>query len=86
MLYWAGVTSSWLPFAYSVLGFRAPGLGTLMVGTGLMSWFTALVIVVRFIPHRIGATFFRLANAILGLILLGFGTYCAVVLFRHLLR
>jgi len=57
-----------------------------MVSAGLMAWFTALVIVVRFIPNRIGATFFRLANAVLGLILLGFGTYCAVVLFRHLLR
>jgi hypothetical protein len=57
-----------------------------MVGAGLIAWFTALIIVVRFIPPRIGATFFRLANAILGLILLGFGTYCAVALSRHLFR
>jgi hypothetical protein len=42
--------------------------------------------VVRFIPHRAGAIFFRLANAILSLILMGFGTYCAVILYRHLLR
>jgi threonine/homoserine/homoserine lactone efflux protein len=86
MLYWAGVTSSWLPFAYSVLGLRAAGWGLLMVGAGLAAWFTALVAVVRFIPHRTGAIFFRLANAILGIILLGFGTYCAVILYRHLLR
>jgi len=45
-----------------------------------MAWFTALIVFIRFIPHRIGATFFRLANAILGLILLGFGAYCAVIL------
>jgi threonine/homoserine/homoserine lactone efflux protein len=86
MLYWIGVTSSWLPFAFSVLGNKAPGLGTLMVGAGLIAWFAALIIAVRFIPHRIGATFFRLANAILGFLLLGFGTYCAVVLSRHLFR
>jgi L-lysine exporter family protein LysE/ArgO len=86
MLYWAGVTSSWLPFAYSVLGKRAPGWGTLMAGAGLMLWFTALTAVVRFIPHRIDAIFFRLANAILGVILLGLATYCAVVLSHHLPR
>ena len=65
MLYWVGVTSSWLPFADSVLGNRAPAWGTLMVGLGLMAWFTTLIVIVRFIPHRVGATFFRLANAIL---------------------
>jgi len=86
MLYWVGVTSSWLPFAYSALGNRAPGWGTVMVGVGLMAWFTTLIVIVRFIPHRIGATFFHLANAILGIILVGFGTYCAVILSRHLLR
>jgi threonine/homoserine/homoserine lactone efflux protein len=86
MLYWIGVTSSWLPFAHSVLGDRASGWGTLMVGAGLMTWFAALIAIVRFIPHRIGAIFFRMANAILGLILLGFGTYCAVILSRHLLH
>jgi threonine/homoserine/homoserine lactone efflux protein len=84
MLYWVAVTSSWLPFAYSVLGYRAPAWGILLTGVGLMAWFTALIIFVRFIPHHIGATFFRLANVILGLILLGFATYCAVVLSRHL--
>lgn len=86
MLYWVAVTSSWLPFAYSVLGNRAPGWGTLMVGMGLAAWFAALIVFVRFIPHRTGAIFFRLTNAILGFVLLGFGVYCAVVLFNHLLR
>ena len=84
--YWVGVTSNWLPFAYSVLGYSAPGLGILMVIAGLMTWFTALIVLVRFIPHRIGPIFFRLVNAIFGLILLGFVTFCAVVLSRHFLR
>jgi len=83
ILYWVGVTSNWLPFAHSVLGYSAPGWGILMAAAGLMSWFTAVIIVVRFIPHRIGPTFFRLVNAILCLILLGFATFCGIVLSRH---
>jgi L-lysine exporter family protein LysE/ArgO len=86
MLYWIAVTSSWLPLAYSVLGYRAPVLGTMMAAAGLIAWFIALMVVIRFIPHHTGAIFFRLANAILSLILLSFGTYCAVALSRHLLR
>jgi threonine/homoserine/homoserine lactone efflux protein len=69
--YWVGVTSNWLPIAHSVLGYSAPGWGILTVTAGMMTWFTALTVAVRFIPHRIGSTFFRLVNAILGLILLG---------------
>ena len=84
--YWVGVTSNWLPFAHSVLGYSAPGLGILMATAGLMTWFTALTVIVRFIPHRIGPNFFRLVNAILGLILLGFATFCSIVLSRHLLH
>ena len=34
-----------------------------MVAAGLMTWFTTLTVVVRFIPQRIGPTFFRLVNA-----------------------
>jgi L-lysine exporter family protein LysE/ArgO len=86
MIYWVGITSSWLPIAYSVLGGRASGWGILTAGAGLMTWFTALVVVVRFIPRRIDAVFFRLANAMLGVILLGFASYCVVVLLRHLLH
>jgi len=48
--YWVGVTSSWLPVAHSVLGYSAPGWGILMVTAGMMTWFTALTVVVRFIP------------------------------------
>ena len=81
-----GVTANWLPFAHSVLGYSAPWWGILMVAAGLMSWFTALVVAVRFIPQRIGATFFRLVNAILGIILLGFATFCAIVLSHHFLH
>jgi threonine/homoserine/homoserine lactone efflux protein len=84
--YWVAVTSNWLPFAHSVLGYSAPGLGILMATAGLMTWFTALTVIVRFVPHRIGPNFFRLVNAILGLILLGFATFCAIVLSRHLLH
>lgn len=86
IVYWVGVTSNWLPIARSVLGYSAPGLGILMATAGLMTWFTALTVIVRFIPHRIGPNFFRLVNAIFGLILLGFATFCAIVLSRHLLH
>jgi uncharacterized membrane-anchored protein len=61
-------------------------VGILLAAAGLMSWFTALIVVVRFIPRRIRPTFFRLVNAILGLILLGFGTFCGIVLSRHFLH
>jgi L-lysine exporter family protein LysE/ArgO len=86
IVYWVGVTSNWLPLAHSVLGYSAPGWGILMATVGLMTWFTVLIVVVSFIPHRVGPIFFRLVNAILGLILLGFATFCATVLsrdFRH---
>lgn len=86
IVYWVGVTSNWLPFARSALGYSAPGWGILMASAGLMSWFTLLIVVVRFIPHRVGPIFFRLINAILGLILLGFATFCAIVLSRHFLH
>ena len=85
IVYWVGVTSNWLPVAHSVLGYNAPGFGILMATAGLMTWFTMLIIAVRFIPHRIGPNFFRLVNAILGLVLLGFATFCGIVLSRHLL-
>jgi len=85
MVYWVGVTSNWLPFAHSILGANAPGWGILMVAAGLMTWFTTLIFVVRFMPHRIGPTFFRLVNAAFGLILLAFATFCAIVVSRHFL-
>ena len=86
IVYWVGVTTNWLPFAHSVLGYSAPAWGILMAAAGLMTWFTALIVAVRFIPHRIGPIFFRLVNAILGLMLLGFATFCAIVLYRHFLH
>jgi L-lysine exporter family protein LysE/ArgO len=86
IIYWVGVTSNWLPFAHSILGASAPGWGVLMAGGGLTAWFAALVVVVRFIPNQIGPIFFRLVNGVLGLILLGFATFCAVVLSRHFLH
>ncbi len=86
ILYWVGVTSNWLPFAHSVLGYIAPGWGILMAAAGLMTWFTLLIVVVRFIPRRIGPIFFRFVNAILGFILLGFATFCGIVLSRHFLH
>ncbi|MGA2991067.1 MAG: LysE family transporter [Candidatus Korobacteraceae bacterium] len=86
MVYWVGVTANWLPFAHSIFGSKAPGWGILMAAAGLMTWFTTLIVVVRFMPHRIGPTFFRLVNAIFGPILLGFATFCAIVLYRHFLH
>jgi L-lysine exporter family protein LysE/ArgO len=83
IVYWVGVTSNWLPFGHSVLGYSAPAWGLLMVAAGLTTWFAALVVAVRFIPDRIGPIFFRLVNGVLGLILLGFATFCAVALSRH---
>ncbi len=84
--YWICVTPNWLPFAHSVVGHSAPGLGILMAAAGLTTWFAVLTVVVRFIPHRIGPNFFRLVNAILGVILLGFGAFCAIILSRHFLH
>jgi threonine/homoserine/homoserine lactone efflux protein len=85
-LYWVGVSSSWLTFAYPLLHSTAPGWGLLMSGAGLATWFTALIVAVRFVPHSIGAVFFRLANGILGLLLAGFATICAIALLLHFLR
>jgi L-lysine exporter family protein LysE/ArgO len=86
MVYWVGVTSNWLPFAHSIFGSKAPGWGILMAAAGLMTWFTTLIFVVRFMPHRIGPTFFRIINAAFGLILLAFGTFCAVFVSRYFLQ
>jgi threonine/homoserine/homoserine lactone efflux protein len=86
ILYWVGVTSNWVPFAHSVLGYSAPVWGILMAAAGLMSWFTALIVVVRFIPHRIGPNFFRLVNTVLALVLVGFAAFCGIVLSRHFLH
>jgi hypothetical protein len=48
IVYWVGVTSNWLPFAHSVLGYIASGWGI------LMTWFTTLIVVVSFIPTASG--------------------------------
>ncbi len=86
IVYWVGVTANWLPFAHFVLGRSAPFLGILLAAAGLMTWFTALIVLVRFLPQRIGPLFFRLVNAILGLILLRFATFCATILSRQFLH
>ncbi len=85
MVYWVGVTSNWLPFAHSFFGSNAPGWGILMAAAGLMTWFTTLTFAVRFMPHRLGPTFFRLVNATLAFILLAFATFCAIVVSHHFL-
>jgi threonine/homoserine/homoserine lactone efflux protein len=86
IIYWVGVTANWLPLAHSVLGSKTHGWGILMVAAGLTTWFSMLIVVVRFLPHRIGPTFFRLVNAVLGLILLSFATYCAILISRRFLH
>ncbi len=83
MIYWVGVTSNWLPFAHSIFGSKAPELGILMAAAGLMTWFTTLTLVVRFMPHRLGPSFFRLVNGTFGFILLAFATFCAIVVSHH---
>jgi len=83
IVYWVGASSNWLPYAGAILGSHTPRWGILMVAAGLMTWFTILVCFVCFIPQRIGPTFFRLVNVVLGLILVGFATFFAIVLFRH---
>ena len=52
---------------------------------GLITWFIALTFLVRFMPHRLGSTFFRLVNAVFSFILLAFATLCVIVVFHHLL-
>jgi L-lysine exporter family protein LysE/ArgO len=86
IIYWVGVTANWLPLGHSILGHNAPRWGILMVAAGLTTWFTMLIAVVRFIPDRIGPTFYRLINAILGVILLGFAIYCITVISHQLLH
>jgi threonine/homoserine/homoserine lactone efflux protein len=86
IIYWVGVTSNWLPAARSVFGITAPAWGVLMASAGLMTWFTGLAVIVGIMPQRIGPIFFRLVNAILGLILLGFAAYCAILVSRHFLH
>jgi putative LysE/RhtB family amino acid efflux pump len=84
MVYWVGVSSNWLPFAHSIFGTKAPVWGILMAATGLMTWFTMLTFVVRFMPHRLGPTFFRLVNAAFGFILLAFATFCALGVYQRI--
>ena len=86
IIYWLGVTSNWLPFAHDVLGRGTTRWGFLMVTAGLMTWFTGLIVAVRFIPKKIGPVFFRLVNTVLGLILLGFATFCAILVARNYLH
>ncbi len=86
IIYWVGVTANWLPLAHPLLGSHTHVGGILAVAAGLATWFTTIIIVVRFIPNRIGPTFFRLVNAVLGLILLGFATFCTIILSRHFLH
>jgi threonine/homoserine/homoserine lactone efflux protein len=85
MVYWVGVTSNWLPFAHSIFGSKATVLGILMAAAGLMTWFTTLTFVVRVMPHRLDATFFRFVNATFGFILLAFATFCAIVVSQYFL-
>ena len=57
-----------------------------MAAAGLMTWFATLIFIVRFMPQRVGPTFFRIVNAAFGLFLIGFATFCAIVVFRHFQR
>ena len=80
MVYWASMTTSWLPGAQSIIGPAAAWWGLAFAGAGLMTWFTILTFFVRFMPNRLGPGFFRGVNIISGVLLIGFGI-AAVVMF-----
>jgi putative LysE/RhtB family amino acid efflux pump len=82
IVYWIGVASSWIPTAYSMLGPDGAAWGILAAAAGMVVWFGILVVLVSFVPDRLSATFFRWVNAALGIVLIGFSVWCAM-LFIH---
>ncbi len=80
LVYWAGVTSSWIPSAYALLGPRNLGWGIAAAGAGMMTWFGILMGFVSFIPQRLSALFFRVLNLALGIILIAIAALCGMAL------
>jgi threonine/homoserine/homoserine lactone efflux protein len=80
IVYWIGVASSWIPAAYSLLGPESAGWGIAAAGAGMVVWFGGLAVLISFVPHRLSTTFFRWVNAALGMVLIGFAVWCAMML------
>lgn len=83
LIYWIGVTANWMPQASATLGWGAAWWGLVMTGSGLLTWFGILTLLVKFTPQRIGPAFFRIVNFGCGLVLLGFGIFCVSVFWRN---
>jgi threonine/homoserine/homoserine lactone efflux protein len=84
-LYWTVSGAAWLARAHMDPGSHVIWWSPAAVGAGLMTWFCVLTALVRFVPNRLGPTFFRTVNGICGVMLMGFGVFCAVtVISRHL--
>jgi threonine/homoserine/homoserine lactone efflux protein len=84
-IYWAVAGAAWLARAQTCGCSGVIWWGPAAAGAGLMTWFGILTVLVRFVPNRIGPTFFRTVNAICGLMLIGFGVFCAVTVVRQCL-
>lgn len=83
LVYWIGVTSSWMPTAYTLLGPKNIGWGVAATGAGMVGWFGALVLLVSYVPQRLSATFFRGLNLALGVVLIAIAALCAAELLPH---
>ena len=83
IVYWIGAASSWIPAAYSMLGRNTALWGILVAAMGMITWFGGLMVLVAFVPDRLSATFFRWANAALGMVLISFAAWCAAELIHH---
>jgi len=80
IVYWIGVASSWIPAAYSLLGPDSAAWGIVAAGAGMVVWFGGLAVLTSFVPHRLSTAFFRWVNAALGMVLIGFAAWCAMML------
>jgi threonine/homoserine/homoserine lactone efflux protein len=54
------------------------------VGVGSMGWFLALALFVRSRRHVISDSFVRIASSITALVIIGFGVYFTITIFKHL--
>jgi threonine/homoserine/homoserine lactone efflux protein len=81
--YWAVVGVNWLASAGVKHGTGMAWLGLAAAATGFLTWFLILATIVRFMPNRLGPKFFRGVNVACGLMLLGFGVFCAWIIFTR---
>ena len=74
--YWLAATAPWLHAAQGPQGRSMYVRGPAGAAAGLLSWFIFLTFLVRFAPNRLGLRFFRVVNALCGVMLLCFAAYC----------